>query len=563
MNLRKEQVLFLAALALGVLVWKGRSDEKPVTIAHPKSKDWEGLPPAPVVLADADGAGAAAGKDLFREPTEAEPLPPRQLDYPPLAALPIVAPPLHPGQTAMAFDQLRMDGGEPEAHAFPDAGGAGTPGTDGGAGTGTGNGEGAGAAATGDGDTIPDPVAAGTGATAQQPQSGIPEEVLKQEFDQLYGPSQRTPFYGHILSPDKVALATAPALTAPVKFEMVSAKTGKPYTTKDFKPEEIARLVLADNLENRIALRKLELSDAQASIPRRIDFIRDLLVEARTQPSAYAEAEAQARKIAELSPPGSELGYRWTARVLRAQGDLGKEWAFYQSLPQPIAESSFRYRAQGDLEARLALWADAEAHLRKAAEISPNDARSLAGLARYLLDQGRPAEAEPFAERASRNANTVVETEDRFDVLRVPVDVHLALGELDAALEALDRTSGLGSDEERTYLAGAVRYARGELDEAADMFERSAAHATDLEPVLGLGVIALRRGKWDEARDALQRVADGSPLLRGRALAALGLLVRAHRAPERVDAESEGRRTRRPDRPVHALPARPRAAAEG
>src|SRR5690606_28456410 len=50
------------------------------------------------------------------------PLPPVRLDMPPLATLPVVAPPLEPGQHPAAYAQLRVEGGVVEQRLPPKVG---------------------------------------------------------------------------------------------------------------------------------------------------------------------------------------------------------------------------------------------------------------------------------------------------------------------------------------------------------------------------------------------------------------------------------------------------------
>jgi tetratricopeptide (TPR) repeat protein len=508
MNIRKEPILFVVVLALAAWIW---SDQRAVSLRDrvtPGRKTYvEEAPPA-VVLADVSRA-ALGERDMFREPTEATPLPPRELPFPGLAPLPVVALPLSPGQDAGAWHQLRIDGGPAERHQFQA------------------------------------PAAAAAGGAAADPgdpqdRGTIPEEVLNQRFDRVWRTNDPRPFYANILNQDKLSLPPGGPFLEPLRFEIVSRQSGRVSSTEEWAPGEVQKIAFAENLENTIELRKRGLPAGPAGLVAREEFLRFLIAEAREREWVWKEAEEQARAIFEIA---RDEGYRALLRVHRAKGDLAAELAMYQGLPEELADSSPRWREQGRFEARLGLWADAEEHLRLAVAKSPNDPRANAVLAGFLLQRGRAEEAVGHAERGARSAIQVSDETDRFDVIRIQVEAYLAVGRLDDAQNAVARAS-TGSAAERAYLRGAVHYARGELDAAVEQFERASEELGRLDPVLGLGACALRQGRFDDARQLFERVRDDAPALRGRALAALGLLYeRTDHPAEARDALVEAERT--------------------
>ncbi len=492
MNIRKEPALFVVVVALAAWIWSGQSTQRLPRSASTRSLELEAAADPAVVLADLAGRDAAAsGRDLFREPTEATPLPPRDLPFPPLLPLPVVAMPLWPGQDAGAWHQLRIAGGAPTPHEFAapaSAGGAEEPGE----------------------------IDVGSGDADQ----GIPEEVMVERFDRIWLVGGGRPFFGNILHQDKLSLPPGGPFLEAVRFESVSRQTGRVSGTLEFEPAKVERIAFAESLENAIALRKRDLPAGPAGLVPREEFLRFLLDAAREREWVWKEAEEQAAAIFAVAP---EDGYRAKLRVQRAKGDLAAELAIFQDLPADLTDSAARWREQGSFEARLGLPKDAEEHMRLAVAKSPTDSRSNAALADFLLARGRSEEAVPYAEAAARNAAQVADEEDRFDVVRTHVAALLAVGRLDDAQLAVTRAT-TGPAAEQAYLRGAVHYARGELEQAVTQFEKAADELPRLDAVLGLGACALREGRFDEARQLFERVRDEAPALRGRALAGLGLL---------------------------------------
>lgn len=231
MNIRKEPALFVVVVALAAWIWSGQSTQRLPRSASTRSLELEAAADPAVVLADLAGRDAAAsGRDLFREPTEATPLPPRDLPFPPLLPLPVVAMPLWPGQDAGAWHQLRIAGGAPTPHEFAapaSAGGAEEPGE----------------------------IDVGSGDADQ----GIPEEVMVERFDRIWLVGGGRPFFGNILHQDKLSLPPGGPFLEAVRFESVSRQTGRVSGTLEFEPAKVERIAFAESLENAIALRKRDL----------------------------------------------------------------------------------------------------------------------------------------------------------------------------------------------------------------------------------------------------------------------------------------------------------------
>jgi tetratricopeptide (TPR) repeat protein len=501
MKIRKEQALLIGAVLLGAWIWSGNRPPSAVYRIAPRKLAFEAPPPCPVVLAEPLTAPRVPARDVFREPSESASLPPRHLAFPPLAPLPLVMPPLSPGQHAGAFASLRLADPTPVPHRF------------------------AASAAVEPGEQEP--------TVPTDPGLELTDAELARRFDQVITQAQPKPFFGHVRADDPYALARTRVFTGDVLFEQVSRKTGQVISTRTLKADEIKEIRLADNLRNWIELRKRDLPAGLAAVPDRIQFVQRLLDEARREPWVYEEALAQGFAIREATGGGEE-GWRWIVRVLRASGDLAGELALYRTMPPDMVESAFRYRNQGQLEARLTLWDDAEAHLRKAVDLGANDARSLAALAAFLLERGRAGEALAFAERAGRNNAQVNDPDEKFEVLRAHIAALLAVGRLaDAAAVSARLGVANGSAERaglsaaKSYVQGAVAYAAGDLARAEAAFRDAGAEAAgigSLDPLLGIGLCQLRAGSFDEARQTLEAVRASAPLLRHRAATALAVL---------------------------------------
>jgi tetratricopeptide (TPR) repeat protein len=501
MNLRKEPILFVGAIAVAGLALSGGDSANIRDSARPKEKSFEAIAKPMVVLADARDRVAAM--EVFREPTEALPLPPAELPFPPLPELPIVAPPLPGGPMPDRYHLLRIPYTPPVVHAWK-----------------------ASAAPPDDGGE--EPPAPSVAPAERQ----LTEEELAARFDRIWTEGAQ-PLWGLVMNENKLNLPQNGTPPVAVRFQFVSRTNGRPNGgVQEFEPSRVRRIQFADSLENQIAFRRKELSNASESVPKRIELLSFLLDAAKQQAWVWGEAETEGKALVAITK--SEEGYSQLLRVYRAQGDFGKELALLSGLPGDLADSPFRWREQGRLEARLRMSADAEAHLRLAQQKAPTDARNTHALAAFLLEEGRPSEALPFAEHAARS--TAQEASQVLQQYAITLSAsRLAMGDLEGATAALDRAPG-------TALAvalqrGTVEYSRGNLEAATTYFQRCVDEGFGPAAQFALGATKLRQGEWDAARDLLLRVRDDSPVMRARAAAALGLLY--ERTGHAQDAAAE------------------------
>ncbi|MCC6669653.1 MAG: hypothetical protein IT458_01215 [Planctomycetes bacterium] len=529
MRIRREQALLLAVVVVGVWLALPDADRsRPVPPLSVTQKAYEAAPVPGVELFEGKGAGARPA-DLFLEPSESQPLPPAILPFPPLGALPVVALPMAPGQHGDAYWQLRVPGDIPaEPIPLTPAGpGAETRPASGAAGSAAGAGAPAAANAAA--------LGGDSGASAQ--------DAARARYERLYDRltlNDGLAYWGEVLNKNKHRLALQRTFQEPIEFRWISEETGAQIgKVQSFAPDKVARVELAKTLRNQIERTKLELKEDVASLPQRAEFLEQLLREARTETWVYAEALAQAQLYARLRGD-SEDGLRWVARVLREQGDIAKELALYQGLSGASAESGFRHAGLGSVKARLGLVRDAEADLRKAVALEPANPRVAMALVAFLLEQERAGEAIEPLDAAVRNRGMLAGPAEQYELGTLAVSVHLALGRVDAARQALSRLeTDADFQGQRDLLRACIAYAERKVDDAAAAY-RDAAGTTALGGALGVGACQILKGQWSEARSMFETVRDLVPALRHRAHAGLALLYErtGHIAEAITEAEA-------------------------
>lgn len=496
MGIRKEQVLLLLTLGVGALVARSLlQDGVRAQTWTPKTLAREAPPVTSVAVVDA-AAKAPARRELFLEPRETRPLPPRELEFPPRAPLSIAAVPLDPGPDYAHLWLLRTDGAPVENVVLQAA------------------------------------AEAAPAAVATEPEAS-PVETAEQKaaryakiYDRIYEVGKRAPFWGAIEPQKDQNVYDLEARTdfADVavhmrEFNMAKGAIGptRVFGTGDSKIEKI---VLADTLRNEVMRRIHKLPETAATLADRRTLIAWLLEKAREETWIYDTALEQATLFSKLSK-GDLDGLRLQQRVMQARGDLAAEFALLEGLAGEYKESAFRYEGLGVVKSRLALWADAEADLRRAAELAPTDARPHVALAEFLRNRGRSREALAVARRIEQTIGSLLDASDRVRAVRVLVGCQLANGSLDGAKTALQL---LTAEQAQPYLEGAVAYAAGDVTNALGKFRQVGASADSGAAALAQGACLVRLGQWQEANDTLLKVYDQEPLLRHRAATALALL---------------------------------------
>jgi tetratricopeptide (TPR) repeat protein len=500
MAIRKEQVLALLALATAVLVGnKYRSDPMPGPTYRPGKLEFKAAAVTATPLV-AESAPAAGRRDFCTEPSETRPLPPRELDFPPRAALSLAALPLDPGPDLAHAWMLTTDGAQVDGvtlQSTADAGGA-----------------------PADAPAQPQ--------DAEQPQGGTQkdkEERAALLYDRIWVQDQPAPHFGMIETEgvdlfelEKKKGNLEGVVLKQREFKLSTQKVG-PVIEFGKDKQTIVEIRLAGTLRNEIT-RRIRAVPAGPSPKERTALVTWLLDKARGDASVYDVALEQATAYVQQAP-GDFDGLRLQQSVLRARGDVAAEFAMLEGLQGDKRESAFRYEGLGVLKARLCLYADAEQDLKRAVAIAPTDARPHAALAEFLRERHRSSEAVEAALRAEQTLGSVIDPVEQARIVRVLVACHLAMGDLANARAALKK---LPVDQPQPYLEGCVLYAAGQPAQALGLFRQAAGSLDGPAALLGQAASLLRDGKWQEAYDTFARVFDQEPLLRHRAATGLALL---------------------------------------
>ena len=514
MALRKEQVLLLAAIAVGALIYKNGMDEgwrAPSLSPQSKKLDERATPNAPLLTT---AASSPSARRFFREPSETQPLPPRALPFPAMESLALVALPLDPGPDLARADLLLIPGAATEGVTL-DAG------------------------------TAADGASAGDKADAaaqEAAQKGAVQETREQkkaryrrQYDQVWLSGQSEEHFGILRAPGhdvfdlegRDAAKLEGVVVHMLEFSIADEKVKPPEST--FGNDErirVTKVKLADTLKNKVARAVRAVPADAAHALDRDKLIDQLLLWARDDAWVFDVALEQADVLAKTE--AGLAAVRAKARVLRVKGDYASELALYESLPDSGPMASFRFEGLGILQSRLGLHAAAESSLRRAMELAPTDARPHAALAAYLRQRGLPRDAYEMAQRAVARLGSVSDALERMRVIQVSIAGLLGMGDLDAARDALSKfgsyPAGSLPAAAAAYLRACIDYSAGQLPAAKDGFRNAAVGGFGAASQLGLAACQVRLGEWADAKAGFDGVVADAPLLRHQALAGLSLL---------------------------------------
>ncbi|MCA8956320.1 MAG: tetratricopeptide repeat protein [Planctomycetes bacterium] len=508
MALRKEQVLLLVTVAFTVWWAMGLKPTDAGRRPRPKIKELPAVATPRSILADPTGTPTAV-RELFVEPSESQPLPPKaDLPFYPLGTLPVVVLPLEIGQQPRAYFQLRHvlamapASSSKEPKSEPKDAGSEQP-------------------KSGNGNPAPKP---GPAAPTNPNTASDPSLV----YDCLHKDGSK--FWGIFLGKDTlkydIAMRRSVAPGTEFRFQWINPKDGTTHDELKVKVSEITKLELARTLRNEVGLRTRGLEPRSTNVEQQRDLLFWLLETAQVEPWVYDVALERVESYRKFVTP-KEHGYLYRAKVLAAMGDLAAEYRMFKDIEADLQGSSFQLRGLGMVEARLGLDKLAEKHLRAAVALNkPLDPRNYAALAEFLLDRGRVVEAVEPANNAvvykSRNDPTDA---DVLSFHAVKVRAMLAVGDLAGATDALPQGISSELQVRATYLGALVAYAKQSVDSALTDFESCAQSGKIDDALLGVAACKLVKGDLAAARTAFEQIADANPRLRHLAQAGLGLLL--------------------------------------
>lgn len=504
-NMRKEQVLLLVVVLLGGWLAYGYWDDtykrtrpRQNTLSYDAT-----IPYTPFLANPKDDPGL--GDDIFLEPSETRPLPPRDLPFPQLDDLPPVAPPMPIGQQAGAFRDLllRIPVAKVVKGAAPVAPAAVAP-------------------------------VNGQGANAGTVQDPLSPEQLARRYDRLIM-LDGNKYWGFFVGSDeekyKLANGAGPyPAKLIIRFRWINERSGKQISLEEPKGDKVKQLDLAKTIKNDVGKRDQRVPWTASGLTQQVDFLLWLIQQGRREAWVFTKAMQACNKHIECARRDVDA-YRLKVRVLRAQGSLEGEWRLYQELPEKLKESAFRYQGMGEVQALLGLRKLAEKNLRKAVQLGPTDPRTHGALARFLLSQGRPQEAVVEADLARRDRRRLGFADEKLQLDRTVVAAHLATGDTEGAKAALPVDLPVELTDQRRFLDACVSYAEGDLAKARSDFEACVASGQVPDAAFGVAACQLRQGEVVAARDGFAAVADQNPRLRHLALAGKGLAL------ERIDGQ--------------------------
>jgi len=515
-NVRKEQVVLIGTLALlGVLGYSSFTGAKPRTAAPrgQKPERVEQLVPDVSLALPAPRDLGRAPRDLFSAPRDTHPLPPLDIEAPPLAPLSGLFPPPLPGPAPQHYGKLLRASATPLAVAglfVTDVDSAAQLAED-----------------QAPLEAAPGGLAIDDALTGEQRAAQL--EGLKKLYD-WFRRDDGAPRFGNIRNPDKFGLRQRPdeallflEINTATGLELFPGQAPIPY-----ERASITEFHFADTVANRILERRREIGDKLTSgqYPGVMDFAAQCLAhrgEAREALPVAIEMYRLANTVAD-GDPAPRLGL---ARCHELAFDFEAAFAELESL---LAEHAHRPEVHvrlGELEARLRLFDSAEQRFKEALRLARQSFDAQAAYGRFLLARGREAQALEHLELAHRFEPPAEFREQRLNLRLDLAAARLANGKLvgnEAANVMYDSVLSIDPAESRA-LAGKLALGivgRMQLDPSAMALPRDTA-GFELLLAQGLGKLQAKPGA--EARDDLLAAAEADPLRAFAAWRALSWLA--------------------------------------
>ncbi len=509
MQVRKEQAFFV--VSLGILGLMLRAD-----LAKQPLRQGSGTKPAlelerhlvpDVGLAlpeKAEPAGSAERgvfhRDLFSPPKDTLPLPPLDLALPPFEPLPALAPPSAWGPAVReAQHWLRR---EPSIRAVPELFQAEEE------------------------VEVADETAPITTAPSEKEMSRA-DLILgyKRLYDWILAP---TLHYGHIRNPDRFGLAQRP--TEKILWAEVDPQTGALRYGGQVAPMErslVSSFGFADTPANGLELGRRALGDElrPGQLESALAFAEQCLALRNEVPRALALAE-EVYRLAERVADGDPRPQLGLARCLELGFHFEDAFQLYEKLTQTVTaqEVVLVHARFGDLLARFRMFDRAEKEYALALQRTNQNWEVRLRYGRFLLGQGRTAEALANLSVAHDREPAFPEAKLDRSIIRTSLGAaQVQGGKLTEAVASFERALANDREDSRA-LAGlfvAALYSRGTLSAEREQTLVSALEhgmpGADFELLLALGLVAIERGEWASALQNLDRAAEADPFRAGLA----------------------------------------------
>ncbi|HTF87844.1 MAG TPA: tetratricopeptide repeat protein [Planctomycetota bacterium] len=532
MSLRKEPVVLVATvIVVGLLVWSSLEDKPRTTRAKGAANPdlvVQRVPDVALVTPVQRDLGRLT-RDLFSPPSDTHPLPPLDIDPPPLAPLSAVFPPPMPGPAPAQYGILLRADATPTAVAGLFA-------TDLASAAELAGGEELSGASPGSSASA---LAALGYVNGGKPAAQAPEDALNAEqraaqvagYKRLYdwlrldnGPIR----YTQIRNKDKFALKARK--DDPLVFVEIDPVTGLLMNSGMVVTAERPRVNefhFADTVANRISERQREFGETVT--PGQYGSVMafaDECVASRNESSEALDIAIAMYKLADsVSPkdPAPKLGL---ARCYELKFDFEAAYAQLEALLKEYEHSPEVKVRMGQLEARLRLFDSAEQRFVEALRGVRQSFEGQWAYGRYLLDRNRAGEALEHLELAHKFEPPAERQTQRLDSRLDLAAARLANGKLDGGEGASGMYDSALSIEARDSraLGGklAVLVVKRAPTETALVLGRDQA---GFEMLLAEGLAKIQAKKWTEARDTLLAAADADPLRAYAAWRALSWLA--------------------------------------
>lgn len=561
MRLRQEQIVFvLCVVVLGLMAWSQLGDPPTIRGGSGRGEALEperfDVPDAARVLPEGEAAEALLlERDLFTRPRDTHPLPKLELAVPPLEPLPMLLPPTDPGPAPRHYGEwLRTPAETVEVAGLFDS-----PdleddlffeGDD---------------VVTG-GSSARDDLRAATGVLDDETrglETPAEREARMAAYRRQYDWIQRGPrdvIFGRITNEGRFGLKVdASRSEEAIDFVQVDPDTGKETYASvgapaiSYERERVAGFGFAETPANQLELRRLAIETplTLAGYAEAMRLANDAVRLRYEAPRALEIARELYALCAAFEPDNADprLGL---AACHEVAFDFDRAAREYEAV---IAAFPHRLEAQvrlAGLEERFLLREAAEERLRAALRQDSSSWVTRWGLGRFLLRDGRTAEAVAHLEVASRNAPQ--EPEQLAVRVAIRTDYASALfaeGQVAEAARVFDQalTADRGHQRARAGAIAARLLAGSDGDAAATSVVDSVATdgGAGFELSLVLGIVAAVEGRFTEARDLLFAAERADPLRSSHALAALSFLAERTGHPDQALAFADEALARDPE----------------